>query len=58
LWVSLLNLVLCMACSNFTIQMYVHTSNWPNLFFPFFSSQNTDQPLPTFRSFEKGLFLY
>jgi hypothetical protein len=24
-----------MACSNFTTQMYVHTSNLPNLFFLF-----------------------
>lgn len=30
---SPLNLVLCMACSNFTRQMYVHTSNFPNLIF-------------------------
>ncbi len=28
----LLNLLLCIACSNFTTQMYVHTSNLPNLF--------------------------
>ena len=29
----LLNLLLCMACSNFTTQMYVHTSNYPNFSF-------------------------
>ena len=27
---SLLNFVLCMACSSFTIQMYVYTFNYPN----------------------------
>ncbi len=42
---SLLNLVLCMACSNFTTQMYVHTSNLPNLF---------SQKNPTFRA---GLYI-
>jgi hypothetical protein len=29
---SLLNLLLCMACSSFTMQIYVHTFNLQNYF--------------------------
>lgn len=30
LWVSFLKFTLCIACSSFTTQMYVHTCNFPN----------------------------